>query len=82
MVFSNMLQVNTKIQYLALQGNEFSKSDLINFMKSLLSTSTLQELRVSVNKYRQEVKDCITTINANRSKVGVNNKLNVVPMKR
>ena len=82
MVLRNMLQVNTKIQYLALQGNEFSTSDLIDFMKSLLSTSTLQELRVSVNKYRQEVKDCITTINANRSKVGVNSKLNVVPMKR
>jgi len=76
-----MLQVNASIQYLALEGNEFSTLDLIDFLKSLLC-GTLQELRVSTTLYQQEVEDCVITINVIKSKLGVNSKLKVIWMNR
>jgi len=78
LIVSDMLQVNTKIQCLALEGNNFSTLDLIEFLKSLLRTNTLQELRVSSNLYGPDVKDCVITINEHRRKLKVNNKFNIV----
>ena len=76
-----MLQVNANIQYLALEGNEFSTLDLIDFLESLLC-DTLQELRVSTTLYQQEVEDCVITINVNKTKIAVNSKLKVIWMDR
>ena len=50
-VLNQLVNVNTKLQYLAITDNHFSALDLVDFVKSLQNNNRLRELRVDAKHH-------------------------------